>query len=71
MRWDLLSQEGAGKKNSFCVLGSSPTSDKISPKRRRNSDKWFEAVKRETVFHKRSVLWETGNCRQVPEGVGN
>ena len=34
-------------------------------------DKWSEAVKKEIVLHKRSVLWVMGNCRQVPPGVGN
>ena len=30
MRWDLLSQEGAGKRKSSGTLGSSPTSDETS-----------------------------------------
>ena len=33
--------------------------------------KWSEAVKKETVLHKWSVLWAMGNHRQVPAGVGN
>ena len=34
-------------------------------------DKWFEAVKKETVLHKSSVLQAMGSCGQVPAGVEN
>ena len=37
MRWDLLSQRGAGKRNSSCTHGSSPTNDETSKKQIRNS----------------------------------
>ena len=64
-RQDLLSQEGAGKRNSSCTLGSFPTSDKISQKWRGNSRQMVWSIK-ETVFHKWSVLQATvGRCQQV------
>ena len=37
MRWDLHSQEGDEKRTSSSTLGSSPTSEEISQKLRRNS----------------------------------
>ena len=67
MRWDLPSQEGARRRNSFCTLGSFPTRDEISQKQRRSSE-WSEAVKKETVLHKWSVLLQqasVGGCQQV------
>ena len=43
-RWILVSQVGAGKRNSSCTPESSLTSDKIGKKGGGTLDKWCEAV---------------------------
>ena len=63
MRWDLLSQQGAGKRNSSCTQASSLTSDEIAKNGEGTLDKWSEAVNKETVLHKFSVLRAIGNHR--------
>ena len=45
-------QEGAGKRKSPCTLGSSPTSDQISQNGGGTLEKWYEAVKVESILHK-------------------
>ena len=44
--WDLLAQEGAGKRNSSCSLGSSPNSSKISQKQRNSGQMVVKQLQR-------------------------
>ena len=69
MRQDLLSQEGAGKRNSFCALGCPPTPTPVMRSAKNGGgtpEEWSEAVKKETFLHKQSV----GQCygQQPNEG---